>query len=66
MNKHGLDQLTLRDVDAMCRSDLLESIEQFAAFFPTRLDGTQLENLADAALKDLVKKARRIFQQMGY
>lgn len=66
MNKHGVDQLTLRDVDGMSRPDLLEHLQRFAAFFPNPLDSTTLEGLSNSDLRLLVKTARRKFQQMGY
>lgn len=66
MNKHGIDQLTIRDVDEMGRPDLLKNMAQLAEFFPVAPTFSQVNQLSDKSLRALVKSARRRFQQMGY
>lgn len=66
MNKHGIDQLTLRDVDAMARPDLIKSMAQLAEFVPNAPTGSEISAFTDSGLRNLVKNARRKFQQMGY
>lgn len=66
MNKFGVDQLTLRDLDAMSRPALLESLQQIAAFFPMDLNHNALARMSDGDLRQLLARARRKFQGLGY
>jgi len=66
MQKLGVDEITLRDLEAMPRSELLENLQRFAAFFPVSLNRSQLSSLSELDLRRLVNRARRKFQAMGY
>lgn len=66
MQKMGMDELTLRDLESMPRPQLLQSLQQIASFFPTPLNYTQLNALSEFDLRQLVNRARRKFQGMGY
>lgn len=66
MQKMGMDELTLRDLEAMPRPQLIESLRRIASFFPTPVNYNQLNALSEFDLRQLVNRARRKFQGMGY
>ncbi len=66
MQKMGVDELTLRDLEAMPRPKLLENLQQIASFFPTPLNVSQLNAMSEFDLRQLVNHARRKFQGLGY
>lgn len=66
MNKHPVDQLTLREVESMPRPDLLASLSQLTAFLSGSPSRFETQRMSDDELRQLVNRARRKFQQLGY
>lgn len=66
MQKMGVDELTLRDLESMPRPQLIENLHQLASFFPTQLNDSQVNAMSEFDLRQFVNRARRKFQGLGY
>lgn len=65
MNKR-VGELTVRDLDAMPREELVASFMEIAAFFPAPPNCGRLDSLPDSDLRHLVNRARRKLHGLGY
>lgn len=65
MNKR-VGELTVRDLDAMPRDELVASFREITAFFPGSASGGNLESLPEHDLRQLVNRARRKLHGLGY
>jgi hypothetical protein len=65
MNKR-VGELTVRDLDAMHRDELVASFLEMAAFFPASPSRGNLDALPDSDLRQLVNRARRKLHGLGY
>lgn len=65
MNKR-VGELTVRDLDAMPRDELVASFREIAAFFPASRHCGDLDSLPESDLRQLVNRARRKLHGLGY